>query len=91
MLDPEQRVRYRAAREGRSGMQARIDWLEALDPAGPEVGALIAVLAEKRVPLDPTLVAFDTKFSYDPVGARAVALRYRENPNRDAAPELPAV
>ena len=91
MLSPEGRGRYHRARESRGGMRARIDWLEALDPEGPEVGAVVAVLAERQVPLDPTLVAFDTKFSYDSASDRPVAPRYRENPNREAAPGLPTV
>jgi imidazolonepropionase-like amidohydrolase len=91
MLGPEGRERFRLARANRSGMQARIDWLEALDPEGPEVGAVAALLADRRIPLDPTLVAFDTKFSFDPVNARPVAPRYRQNPNREAASGLPDV
>ncbi len=91
MLRPEGRERYHRALERRGGMRARIDWLEALDPEGAEVGAVVADLAERRVPLDPTLVAFDTKFSYDSANARPVALRYRENQNREAANGLSAV
>lgn len=91
MLSPVGRERYRDAREGRSEMRARIDWLEALDPDGPEVSAVVALLIKRRVPLDPTLVAFDTKFSYDSATARPIAPRYRDNPNREAAPGLPDV
>lgn len=91
MLSPEERGRFKEARESRGGMRARIDWLEMLDPDSPEVGAVVASLVRQRVPLDPTLVAFDTKFSYDSTGKRPVALRYRKNPNREAAQGLLAL
>jgi imidazolonepropionase-like amidohydrolase len=90
MLRPEDRARHHRAQQ-RGGMRARIDWLEALDPEGAEVGAVVANLAARRVPLDPTLVAFDTKFSYDTESARPVAPRYRENPNRESVNGLSAV
>jgi imidazolonepropionase-like amidohydrolase len=72
-------------------MRARIDWLEAVDADGPDVGAVIASLVEHEIRLDPTLVAFDTKFSFDAEAVRPVAARYRENPNRGAVPGLPAL
>ena len=91
MLSPAGIRQYRAARGPASSMRARIDWLEALDPEGPEVGAVIAALVDHGVFLDPTLVAFDTKFSYDAVGSRPVAPRYRSNPNANVAPGLPNI
>ena len=89
MLAPADRAGYRDAVARRGPMRARIDWLEALDPDGPEVGAVVDALVRQRVPLDPTLVAFDTKFSTD--GTRPVAARYRDHPDRDAAEGLPAL
>ena len=89
MLAPADRAGYRAAQATHGPMRARIDWLESLDPDGPEVGAVVADLVRRRVPLDPTLVAYDTKFSTD--GAQPVAARYRNDPDRDAAEGLPAL
>ncbi|GAB5537291.1 MAG: amidohydrolase family protein [Rubricoccaceae bacterium] len=88
MLSPSGIRQYRATSASARSMRARIDWLEALDPDGPEVGAVIAALVERDIFLDPTLVAFDTKFSYDTEADRPVAPRYRDNPNVDAAPGL---
>lgn len=88
MLAPSARAAYRNARRGRTLMQARVDWLEALDPDSPEVAHLIASLATNSVGLDPTLVAFDTKFSFDASSGRPVAPRYRTDPALDAIPGL---
>lgn len=89
MLAPTDRAGYRAAQVAHGPMRARIDWLESLDPDGPEVDAVVGDLVRRRIPLDPTLVAYDTKFSTD--GTRPVAARYRNDPDRDAAGGLPAL
>ena len=89
MLSPAGVTQYRSTRGNASPMRARIDWLESLDLEGPEVGALISALVEHEIFLDPTLVAFDTKFSYDAAGRQPVAPRYRDHPDAEAAPGLP--
>jgi imidazolonepropionase-like amidohydrolase len=43
-------------------MRARIAWLEWLDVEGPAVDSMIDLLRERRVSVDPTLVAYHTKF-----------------------------
>ena len=43
-------------------MEARIAWLEWLDLDGPAVDSMISALREHRVSVDPTLVAYHTKF-----------------------------
>jgi imidazolonepropionase-like amidohydrolase len=43
-------------------MRARISWLEWLDLEGPAVDSLILALREHKVSVDPTLVAYHTKF-----------------------------
>lgn len=91
MLNPAARERYRQAMASRGSLRSRIDWLEALDPAGAEVRAVVTKLAERRVPVDPTLVAFDTKFSYDSAYARPIGSQYRLNPNRNVVPGLVAM
>lgn len=90
-LAPEARQQYREVQEEQGWMRARLDWLELLDPEGPQADSIIALLAARRIPVDPTLVAYDTKFSYDAAGGRPYAPRYRENPNRDAVPGLRAL
>ena len=62
MLPPQKRAAYldRMAKVG--PLRARLDWLEWIDLQGPEVRGVIADLARTHVPVDPTLVAYDTKF-----------------------------
>jgi imidazolonepropionase-like amidohydrolase len=53
----------RTAYENLGGtMRTRINWLEWLDLDGPAVDSLILALREQRVSVDPTLVAYHTKF-----------------------------
>ncbi len=44
------------------GMRARISWLEWLDVEGPAVDSLVTLLRERNISVDPTLVAYHTKF-----------------------------
>ncbi len=54
---------HRSAYEKLDGtMRARISWLEWLDLEGPAVESMILALREHRVSVDPTLVAYHTKF-----------------------------
>jgi imidazolonepropionase-like amidohydrolase len=43
-------------------MRARISWLQWLDVEGPAVDSMILALRAHRVSVDPTLVAYHTKF-----------------------------
>lgn len=43
-------------------MRARISWLEWLDLEGAAVDSMVRTLRERRVSVDPTLVAYHTKF-----------------------------
>jgi imidazolonepropionase-like amidohydrolase len=56
---PERRAEYRSLG---GTMRSRIAWLEWLDMHGPAVDTLVRLLAERRVSVDPTLVAYHTKF-----------------------------
>ena len=58
-LRPDRRVEYEKLG---GSMRARIAWLEWLDVDGPAVDSLIQALRERRVSVDPTLVAYHTKF-----------------------------
>ena len=58
-LPPSRREAY-AALGG--GMRARIAWLEWLELDSPAVDTLIRALKQRRVSIDPTLVAYHTKF-----------------------------
>lgn len=61
-LPPAKRAEYRAQIERRGAMKARIFWLESVDVDGPEMNAVIDALKQRHVSVDPTLVAYETKF-----------------------------
>lgn len=60
---PEQRRPQHASNP--DFMRARLDWLEWLDLDGPEISGMIRELAERRIPIDPTLITYHTKFFGD--------------------------
>ena len=91
MLDPALHETYLHARRTRGGVRYRIDWLELLDPQSEYVGRVIQALIKHDIALDPTLVVYDSKFSYDRAGSRPVSPRYRENPNLHLVPGLISV
>ena len=63
------------------GMRARIAWLEWLDLDGAAVDSMVGLLRERKVSLDPTLVAYHTKFWWrDSV--------YQRDPDVALVPEL---
>jgi imidazolonepropionase-like amidohydrolase len=65
----------------RDFMRARLQWLERVDPDGPEIREMIRELAERRIPVDPTLITYHTKFfGNDP--------RWTEHPALGLVPEL---
>jgi imidazolonepropionase-like amidohydrolase len=72
-LDTAARATYRP------DMFGRVYWLEHLDLNSAAVQEMIAALVEHHVSVDPTLMAFRTKFWGDDP-------RYTANPRRDAAP-----
>src|SRR5216683_6733008 len=49
----------------RGPMKARLTWLEAVDPKGPEIAAMVEALTRRSVAVDPTLIASATKFRGD--------------------------
>jgi hypothetical protein len=62
-------------------MRARISWLEWLDLEGPAVDSMILALREHQVSVDPTLVAYHTKFWWrDSI--------YQRDPDVALVPEL---
>ena len=72
-LDPAARAAYRP------DMFGRVYWLEHLDLDSPVVQEMIAALVEHHVSVDPTLMAFRTKFWGDDP-------RYTANPRRAETP-----
>ncbi len=78
MLAPAVRARYDERVRTVGPLRARLDWLQWLDLDGPEVGVVIADLARARTPVDPTLIAYDTKFR---------PARYRASPDLAYAPQ----
>lgn len=83
-LRTEHRASYAAAQKAHGAIRARIDWLEHLDPHAPEITAVLDKLATAGISVDPTLVAYDSKFS-DPADSR-----YRRNPHVDVVSEMHA-
>lgn len=82
LLKPEYRQAYREARRKVGAIRARLNWLEWLDLESKEIASMIDALAESKVPVDPTLVAYDAKFS------ATDDLRYRFNTNVNVVPTL---
>ena len=75
-LDPAARATYQP------DMFGRVYWLEHLDLNSDSVREMIGTLVEHHIPVDPTLMAFRTKFWGDDP-------RYTDNPRRqDAPPKL---
>ncbi|HMB91014.1 MAG TPA: amidohydrolase family protein [Rhodothermales bacterium] len=63
----------------RGTMKDRIVWLENIDLDGPAIQEMLDALAEHHVTIDPTLIAYHTKFwDQDP--------RYRANPDLSSVP-----
>jgi imidazolonepropionase-like amidohydrolase len=67
----------------RGGMLGRLDWLDWLDLDGPEITGMIRELAARRIPVDPTLITYHTKFFGDDP-------RWTEHPGQALVPEISA-
>jgi hypothetical protein len=80
-LPEGRRAAYADAVREEGGMKARLRWLEWVDPSGPEIAEMARELAERGVVVDPTLVAYDTKFRGDDP-------RYVESPDLAIAPPV---
>lgn len=63
LLSKERREAYRSGR--RPGPFAFFEWYEAVDLDGPEIRAMVAALAARKVHVDATLVAFEPAFFGD--------------------------
>ena len=78
-LPPDRREAYLRAIERRGAMHARLQWLDDVQPDGPEIATMIQELAHRRIPVDPTLMAYATKFE----GSDS---RFIESPDLKLAP-----
>jgi len=76
-LPEPRRAQYRGT------MLGRLDWLDWLDLDGPEITEMIRELAERRIPVDPTLITYHTKFFGDDP-------RWTEHPDQALVPEIAA-
>jgi imidazolonepropionase-like amidohydrolase len=74
-LPEHRRAQYRQTLLG------RLDWLEWVDLDGPEIREMIQVLVDEQIPLDPTLIAYHTKFFGDDP-------RYLDHPEHHLVPEI---
>src|SRR5262249_15047006 len=83
-LPAAKREAYREAIRREGGIKARLRWLEWLDVDGPEITEMVDELVRRRIPVDPTLVAYDTKLRGDDP-------TYAQSPDLTILPpELPA-
>jgi imidazolonepropionase-like amidohydrolase len=82
LLPPDRRPAYAEAVRTRGAIRARIDWLELLDPSAPSVRDMVDDVARRGLSIDPTLVAYDTKFAAPNGG------RYRHSPYAAIVPEM---
>ncbi len=73
----------RARFEALHDMRQRIVWLECLDPDGAAIDTMVAELARRGVSVDPTLVAYHTKFFWN-------TATYRCHAERGIIPEIRA-
>jgi imidazolonepropionase-like amidohydrolase len=62
-LPAASREAYRRAIAARGPIRARIDWLELFDANSAEAAATIDALLRNNISVDPTLIAYDTKFA----------------------------
>jgi imidazolonepropionase-like amidohydrolase len=60
LLPADRRAAYLAER--RPGPYAFFEWYEQVDLDGPEMREMIRTIAEKRIPVDATLIAFNLAF-----------------------------
>ena len=63
LLPPDKRAAYLAER--RPGAYAFFEWYEQADLDGPEVQTMIRMIADRRIPVDATLIAFHLAFHGD--------------------------
>lgn len=80
-LPADRREAYREAIRRDGGLKARLRWLEWVDPDGPLIAEMVEELARRRISVDPTLVAYDTKFRGDDA-------RYVEGPDLRLVPPV---
>ena len=78
-LPPERRAAYRSALEEQGAMKARMTWLESVDPGGVAFAEMVDSLVRHQVVVDPTLVAYESKFKGDDP-------KYLQNPDLALAP-----
>jgi hypothetical protein len=56
LLPLSRRAAYEESQRAKGFIRARIDWLEAVDVEGPEISDVVRAVAERHIPLDPTLM-----------------------------------
>lgn len=80
---------YRRAMSADGAMRARLTWLEDVQPDGPEIRTMVRELSTRRIPVDPTLIAYATKFlGDDPRFLESTDLRLAPPSMRSAFPGL---
>ena len=78
-LPADQTEPYLRTIEQRGALRARLQWLDDVQLGGPEIASMIQELARRRIPVDPTLIAYATKF-------KGSDSRFLESPDLMLAP-----
>ena len=88
-LPEARRAAYVRAVSSKGAIKARLDWLHFVEPEGPEIQRMIAEIARRRIPVDPTLIAYATKFEgQDPRFIESADLRLAPPSMRSSFPTL---
>jgi imidazolonepropionase-like amidohydrolase len=80
-LPPNRRETYIRAISAEGAMRARLEWLDAVEPDGVEIETMVQEISKRRIPIDPTLIAYATKFLGD-------SPRFLKSPDLKLAPSL---
>ena len=73
------RETYTRAISAEGAMRARLEWLDDVEPDGVEIQTMVREISKRRIPIDPTLIAFATKFLGD-------SPRFLKSPDLNVAP-----
>ncbi|MBA0088538.1 MAG: amidohydrolase family protein [Acidobacteria bacterium Pan2503] len=80
-LPANRRETYVRAMSAEGAMRARLEWLDDVEPDGVEIQTMVREISKRRIPIDPTLIAYATKLLGD-------SPRFLNSPDLNVAPPL---
>ena len=80
-LPANRRETYVRAMSAEGAMRARLEWLDDVEPDGVEIQTMVREISKRRIPIDPTLIAYATKLLGD-------SPRFLNSPDLSVAPPL---